>query len=466
MNGTLLQRLNGVVRAAPALLIAFFVLGAFALMVVDPSWDSLSYSTWQVGWEQGRIARNLVRGLGYESPFLALPGDNFLCSPPGDEDAGIVNPALQEERPGSQPTAWVTPPYVLLWVGAFLLFGVYTPASAAAFTVGQIALMAVALVLAWRLVQRLRGARTALLALALLVFYPSTWWFAVEDTHGEALFLVFLIGTLFTLERLLAGARGPWLVLHALGVALAVLTEPVTLFFYLWLEAWVAFRVLPERTGDKRQGLRLLAASALASALVIGPWLVRNLVVLGAPIPFKSNLPMEIYYGNNEDSAWNLHLAHVRRFPAWNEEERLRLLAVGEPAYGKRCLLQAAIFLHEHPLTVVRLTLQRISYVWSYNPFRTTTWRPALTLLFHLALGFWAAALLLLGRRRDWFDHACCAFLALFPVIYYVTHFMIYRYRYPLEAVLLLGTAAAWGRLAGWTAAPKNGPAADITTAT
>ncbi|HET8947390.1 MAG TPA: glycosyltransferase family 39 protein [Candidatus Polarisedimenticolia bacterium] len=444
-------------RAAPVLLVAVFVLGALFLMSVDPAWDSLSYSTWQVGWEAGRIARNLVRGLGYDSPFLALPGDNFLCSPPGDDDAGIASPVFQEDRPGSEPTAWVTPPYVLLWAGMFLLFGVYTPAAAAAFTVGQIALMAVALGLAWRLVQRLRGARTALLALALLVLYPSTWWFAVEDTHGEALFLVFLIGTLFTLERIVSGARGPWLVLHALAVALAVLTEPVSLFFYLWLEVWAAFKVLPRRTGDARGGRRLLAASAIACVLVIGPWLLRNLVVLGAPIPFKSNLPMEIYYGNNEDSAWNLHLAHVRRFPAWNEEERLRLLAVGEPAYGKQCLLQAAMFLHEHPLTVARLTLQRISYVWSYNPFRTTTWRPTLTLLFHLALGFWAAALLLLGRSgRDWFDRACFGFLLFYPVIYYVTHFMIYRYRYPLEAVLLLGTAAAWGRLAGWVGEPSD----------
>ena len=455
MNGTPAPRPR-VARAAAALLIAGFVLGSLALMVVDPSWDSLSYSTWQIGWEAGRIARNLVGGLGYESPFLALPGDNFLCSPPEEENAGIASPVLQAARPGSQPTAWVTPPYVLLWAGTFLLFGVYTPAAAAAFTVGQIALMAIALWMAWRLVGRLRGARAALLALALLVLYPSTWWFAVEDTHGEALFLVFLIGSLFTLERVVAGARGAWPWLHALSVALAILTEPVTLFFYLWLEAWAAFKVLPASTGDARRGRRLLAASALVSALVIGPWFARNFVVLGAPIPFKSNLPMEIYYGNNDDSAWNLHLAHVRRFPAWNEEERLRLLAVGEPAYGKECLLRAAMFFHEHPLTVARLTIQRISYVWSYNPFRTTTWRPILTLLFHLALGFWVASLLLLGRsRRDWFDRACFGFLLLFPVIYYGTHFMIYRYRYPLEAVLLLGTAAAWGRLAGWAPAAE-----------
>jgi hypothetical protein len=439
-------------RAAPPLLIAFFVVGAFGLMRIDPSWDTLSYTTWQTGWEQARIARNLVRGLGYASPFLALPGDNFLSDAPESEFPGIASPALQDARPGSLPTAWVTPPYVLLWVGAFVLFGVYTPAAAAAFQGLEIVLMAGALWMAWRLVARLRGPRTALLALALLVFYPSTWWFAIGDTHGEALYLVFLIGSLFALERVVAGARGGWLPLHALAVALAILTEPVSLFFYLWLELWVAFRVLPAVSGDPRRGRRLLAASAIACVLVIGPWFARNLVVLGAPIPFKSNLPMELYYGNNDESAWDMHRAHVRRFPAWNEEERLRLLAVGEPEYGRECLLRAAMFLHEHPLTVARLTVQRVSYVWSYNPFRTTVWRPLLTLLFHLALGLWIAALLLLGRSgRDWFDRACIGFLLLFPVLYYVTHFMIYRYRYPLEAVLLMATASAWGRLKGWT---------------
>lgn len=446
-----MRRPAGLPWSAPALLLAAFAAGGILLTVALRPWESLSYSTWPSGFEAGRIARNLEAGIGYASPFLALPGDNFLSDPPGDgENPGTAAPAPQEARPGIAPTAWVTPPYVLLWLVAFALFGVYTPAAVTAFQIGQVALMTLALWLAWRLVVRVRDGRTGLLALALLVLYPSSWYFAVGDSHGTALFLVFLMGALFTLERVLAGARGPWGALHALSVALGILTEPSCLFFFVWLEAWAAFRLLRGGAAPGRGG-RLLAFTGAALLVVIGPWFVRNLLALGAPVPLKSNLPMELYYGNNEESAWNLHEGHLRRFPAWNEEERLRLLAVGEPEYGRQCLLRAAMFLHDHPLTATRLTLQRVTYFWSYNPFRTGPNRPFLTLLFHLPLGVWLTALLLDRRRLDWFDRACLGFFALAPVLYYLTHMMIYRYRYPLEAILLLACASAWGRLKGWT---------------
>jgi hypothetical protein len=473
------RRPAGLSWVAPALLLAGFALGAVALTFFTRPWETLSYSTWPSGFEAGRIARNLSAGIGYASPFLALPGDNFLSDPPDSDNPGTAAPAPQQAMPGAAPTAWVTPPYVFLWFMTFALFGVYTPVAVTVFQIGQVVLMTIALALAWRLVVRLRGERTGLLALALLVVYPSSWYFAVGDTHGTSLFLVWLVGALFTLERILARERGPWLVLHALSVALGILTEPSCLFFFLWLEGWAAFRLLravsprpgapagrPGAAVPGASSARFLIVTGTALLLVIGPWFVRNAMALRAPVPLKSNLPMELFYGNNEESAWNLHEGHLRRFPAWNEEERLRLLAVGEPEYGRQCLLRAAMFVHEHPIAAVRLTLQRVTFFWSYNPFRTGPWRPFLTILFHLPLGVWLTWWLLDRRRADWFDDACLGFFLLAPVLYYLTHMMIYRYRYPLEAMLLLACASAWGRLAGWTAAiPTASAAADITTA-
>ena len=441
---------------APVILLAAFALGGTALTVFLRPWDSLAWSTWPSGFEAGRIARNLSVGIGYASPFLALPGDNFLADPPETENPGIAAPAPQEAKPGIAPTAWVTPPYVLLWLLVFELFGVYTPAAVTAFQIGQVALMTGALALAWLLVARLRGARTGLMALLLLVLYPSSWYFAVGDNHGTALFLVWLFASLLALERIVSGAGGAWMAVHGFAVALAILTEPSSLFYFMWLEAWAGFRLLRGRGEHAWPGGRLLAATAAALFLVIGPWFLRNTLALGVPVPLKSNLPMELFYGNNSDSAWDLHQGHIKNFPAWNEEERLRLLAVGEPEYGRQCLARAAIFLHEHPAAAVRLTLQRITYFWSYNPFRTGPWRPFLTLLFHLPLGVLVACLLLDRSRRDWFDTAWTGFLVLAPIIYYVTHMMIYRYRFPFEAMLLIACASAWGRLRGWPEARET----------
>lgn len=439
-----------VTRALPFLLLAGFLLaGIVLLLAVDRPWDSLEYSTWPTGFEAGRIARNLHAGLGYASPFLALPGDSFLVDP-GDERPGIEHPQIQEARPGVSPTAWVTPPYVALWWLAFALFGVYTPASAAAFQVAQVLLIALALLLAWRLLFRLRGARTALLALVLLVVYPSTWYFALQDRNGTALFLFFLLLSLVALERVVAAAPHAEAAFGAC-TALAVLTEPASLFFYLWLVPWAAFKVVRRGPAGALRGRRLLVATAIACALLWGPWLLRNLVVLHAPVPFKSNLPMELFYGNNPDSLDNLRTAHEERFPGWNEGERLRLLAVGEPAYARECLLRFAIFLHERPLAVAALTLERVTFYWSYNPYRFSVWRPALTLVFHLALGLWLfVTFAVRPAGTDWFERVLGGYFALAPLIYYATHLMIYRYRYPLEALVLIAAASAWGRLRGW----------------
>jgi hypothetical protein len=436
-------------RALPPALFAGALLAGLVLLACVKPWSTLAYSTWPSGFEAGRIARNLHLGLGYASPFLALPGDNFV-SDPGDENPGLPHPQVREAPPGSSPTAWVTPPYVVLWWLAFALFGVYTPAAAAAFQVSQVLAIVLALFLAWRLVLRLRGEQTALLALVFLVAYPSTWYFAIEDRNGTALFLVLLLLSLGALERVVAAAR--WSEAgFAACAAVAVLTEPSSLFFYLWLVPWAAFKVVRHGPDGARRGKRLLAATALACALVWGPWFVRNLVVLHAPVPFKSNLPMELFYGNNPDSIRNLRTAHETRFPAWNDAERLRLLDLGEPGYARECLLKFAMFLHERPLDVARLTLERVTFFWSYNPYRVSAWRPGLTLLFHLALGLWL--FVTFGVRPpggDWFETVLAGFFALFPLIYYATHLMIYRYRYTVDVLVLVAAASAWGRLKGW----------------
>jgi len=134
----------------------------------------------------------------------------------------------------------------------------------------------------------------------------------------------------------------------------------------------------------------------------------------------------------------------VHRFPAWTEDERLRLLEIGEPAYARLCLGRAVDFMKANPGTTMVLSLRRIIYYWSFNPNRVQPWRPLLTLIFLLVLGLWLVTAAALGRRRlRWLDHACVGFFVLFPIAYYATQFMLYRYRYPVEVLLLLAAASS-----------------------
>jgi hypothetical protein len=429
----------------PAVVLAVFCFGALALLPIAHPWSTLSYSTWPSGFEAGRIARNLRAGLGYASPFIALPGDNFLAGEPGDDEPGTAAPAIQEPVPGRWPTAWVTPLYVLMWYVPFVLFGTYTTASAVSFQVFQVLLMTLALGLAWRLVRDRFGPRAATVSLVFLVLYPSTWYFAVKDTQGTVLFVVFLFASLVTLASVLEGGVRAARIAHGGAVAFGILVEPSSLLFYAWLEIWAARRL--RRSG--RSGLGFLATTALCGMAILGPWFVRNLVALKAPIPIKSNLAMEIYYGNNPDAAWDMYKAHVRRFPAWNEAERLKVLEMGEPAYAHLSLERVFEFVRARPLVALRLPLQRLIYFWSYNPYRVTPWRPLWTTVFHAALALWIFAMVTLGRTRlGWFDQACAGFFLLFPIAYYATQFMIYRYRYPLEALLLIAAGAGIARVA------------------
>ena len=427
--------------------VALFVLAALFLLALVRPWRTLEFSTWPSGYEAGRIARNLSLGLGYSSPFMALSGDDFLSSDPrSTSNVGTASPAIQDPAQGRWPTAWITPPYVLMWYLPFALFGAYSVAAAAAFQAFQVGLMGLALWLAWALVRRVQGPDAAALTLFLLALYPSTWYFAIEDTHGTALFVVILLASLLTLDRMCAaGADGGGglgvRIGHGLIVGLGLLTEPSSLLFYAWLELWAARRLW---RASRRAALLFLATTAVACLAVLGPWFARNLAVLHAPVVFKSNLPMELYYGNNTESSDNAFMAHIHRFPAWTESERLRLLEIGEPAYARLCLDRALDFIKANPGTTMLLSLRRIIYYWSINPNLIQPWRPLLTLIFVLVLGLWLFTTAALGRRRlDRLDHACIGFFVLFPVAYYATQFMLYRYRYPVEVLLLMAAASS-----------------------
>src|SRR5258705_1957328 len=80
-----------------ALALRLLVMGFEYKIQLDPEQDH-----WTFGWETGRVARSIVTGGGFSSPFPEPSG----------------------------PTAHLPPAYAYLLAGVFKLFGIYTAASA------------------------------------------------------------------------------------------------------------------------------------------------------------------------------------------------------------------------------------------------------------------------------------------------------------------------------------------------
>ena len=451
-------------RSIALAVVAWFALSNGALLALLRPWSQLEWSTWFCGYEAGRIARNMLGGHGYSSPFYVFPGDNFsdtLPIPPLTPDHELLpampppsgsapgGPDAVSARPGPPPTAWITPPYVFLFYAVFKCFGTYSAASVVVIYLLQTAFMAAAIFGIWSLLMRVAGVRAAAVLLPIAVLYPPFWYFSIRDAHGTTLFICLTVLSLNCLARFLQSGGCRWLWGHAAFAVVAVLAEPASILAYVFLELLATWRLVPAagwkaprswiRPGDRRGAARLWLALGVMAALVLGPWWLRNAVVFDRFIPLKSNLPMELYYGNNPEAETDMVAAHFSRLPTASHPERVLLHRLGETAFADLCRVRFMAYMKERPVAFMRMSLQRVIYFWSYNPFKKNPWRPALDILFHLLLALGLFGWLLPRRPAlSWLDAACLGFLLLYPLAFYASHFLIYRYRLPVEVILLI----------------------------
>ena len=114
---------------------------------VRPYDDHFSFA-----WEAGRIARSLVEGYGYSSPFRGHTG----------------------------PTAWLPPLYPLLVAGVFKVTGIYTPLSAWILLAVSCVFNALAALAVWEIGRRVFSRANAVYAAWLWALYPAAMQYAVK----------------------------------------------------------------------------------------------------------------------------------------------------------------------------------------------------------------------------------------------------------------------------------------------
>ena len=351
------------------------------------------------GWEMGRIAESLASGHGFANPF----------------------------GPPTGPTAWEPPLYPYLTAGVFLVFGVYSKASAFVLLSMNSAFSALTCIPILRIARRIFSEKVAIgsaWAWALLpnVMFWCTRW--VWETSLSALILATLFWLALTLED-----RDGWLPWIEFGLfwGLAALNSTSLLSFLppagLW--AWYrrARRAKPSLTG-------IVLASAIFFACV-APWLVRNHQTFGKFIFIRDNFGAELRLGNGPgaDGTWMEYLHPTQDVYAMQQYQQM-----GELAYIAMRKREAIDYIMADFARFASLCVRRFIYFWAGPPKATQPpWMNEAKNSLFLAssvLSFWGLARAL---RHDKTGAWLLFWLILsYPAIYYVV-FPAPRYRVPVE---------------------------------
>jgi hypothetical protein len=370
---------------APAILAAALVLRVLvtvmALLRVPPSTQVHAHS------EILGIAGSLAAGHGFASPFFA--------------DSG--------------PTAFLSPGYPLFVAGVFRLFGLGSLALVVV-VVLQILFSTLTVWLAMRLAERHFGAWTAIVAGCLCGFSLSlalmSFW--VWETCLSSLLLL----SLFTAMPKLR-SKGQWAAAGA-GTAAATLVNPALFPTLVVLAIWQARRC------------RMIPwIGILAFLLVYAPWPARNLGVMHAFIPFRSNFGYELWMGNHPGGDGNFH---HRLDPEENAEERAQFVSLGEMGYMRMKADISRDYIRTHRAEFLRLTGRRIVRFWVADDQGMNLTGAAFSLL--------AFAGLALAWRFRSSLRVYAIPLVIYPLPYYVTH-ADGRFRHMIDPLLAILAAYA-----------------------
>lgn len=368
---------------------------------------------WRFGGESGRIARSIVQGRGFSSPFHADTG----------------------------PTALMTPLFPLLLAGVFKVFGVYTKASAIAILSLDSLFSSLTCIPVFLIARKKLGERAAVIAGWTWAFFPYAIYFSADfiwPTTLTALLVPLIFLAALRLEE--TDRRLAWLGTGVLA-GVTTLTEPIALAVALPLLGWMLFRLL-------RQRLRWVPAgtfAVLGFLLVVTPWFVRNYRVFHTFIPFRDNFGLELYVGNQGET-W--HFDPGGFHPSDTPREWAEFQQLGELHYVQHKREQALTFIRAHPGFFVRLSARRGLYMWtnfwSLSP-RYLQAEPAdpFNIFLCTSLTLMALAGLWRAYRKDPALAAPFAIaLFCFPVVYYFTHAQDY-YRRVIDSLFVVLAAYA-----------------------
>jgi hypothetical protein len=302
---------------------------------------------------------------------------------------------------------------------------------------------------------------------------PFEW---IWDTSLSALLAAMILWA--TLE--LAESQR-WLDWGVYGVlwGLALMTNPALGVLLPFLLGWVVFH----RCRESAARWKHVALAAGIAILCCVPWTIRNYVVFHRLIPVRSNLPFELWLGNND--IFDEHARNGRKSITRTEEAR-SYAQLGETAYMQKKWQLAISFMRAHPGLELRLTGRKFTAFWmgTESPLRnfheTDSYLIRTILLTSFVSGIGALfGIVALSRNQNRTTQGrgdrrgraegqgtaqiarpltwpVAVFPVLFPCLYCVTHADL-RYRHPIDPIVSLLTAIAFRNACGFAMAQFRG---------
>ena len=399
--------------------IAFAVRLAYALALDDePHGDSVVYRD---------AARALADGHGYAEPLSVALG----------------NP---------QPTAQ-HPPLFAMYLAAWTRLGID---SVRGHQVACCLLGAVAVVLIGLVGRHVAGGRVGLIAASVAAVYPPLFMLD-RSMNSESLYVPLIALALLLAYRLLNRPNAARAAALGSAIGLATLTRSDAILLLPVLVAPLAWRARHRRA-------RTFAVCAAATALVLAPWLARNWLVFERFPLLSTNGGYTARATNCDGTYFATGIGFVDHGCAFRSVcfKRFRLgnVKAAETAEVPRaeCLQrEAATYVRRHERRVPLVVLARVERVWeTYRPkanldYGTIVWgRPrgmaTVGLIFYgMLVPLAIAGAFLLGRSRT----SRLPLLAMFAQATLVAAlaFGFTRYRVPAEPALVILAAVAVERL-------------------
>jgi len=376
--------------------------------------------------ETGSIAQAIAAGQGFSNPFARNTG----------------------------PTAWLTPVYPWLVVLAFKIFGVFTIRAFYFLVFLNIVFSSAACVPLFAVGRRIAGVGVGAAAAWLWAIYPNAVMTPFEwiwDTSLAALLSALLLWA--TMQLAVSRRMRDWCA-YGLLWGFILMTNPSLASLLPFLLGWAAYRAWwkssPRAAGSK---WLLQPGAALAIAILCCvPWTIRNYAVFHRFVPLRSNLPLELYIGNNEN-----YDDQRPRYPGMvtKDRETWRYIKMGETPFMDEEMRKAKKFIFSHPRVEAILFYERFVAFWGGIPnpidkfLMTDSWLVRSLILCAIMSGVGAlAGIAVLAWKKNDFAFPLAVYPVVFPFLYYITHTSL-RYRHPIDPEILLLTAIACGAAFG-----------------